>query len=295
MIREIGRIVGDGPTVVFIGGLHGNEPAGVHALHRFFTRYDAGEFGRVGANVLAVAGNLRALDAGRRHLDSDLNRHWTDPEVEAVLGKPPEARRNEDLERVALLEIVAGLPTPSIFVDLHTTSARAAPFTVVPDRPGNRALARDLGVPALLGLAETLDGNLVGYLGRMGHVGVGVEGGAHADPGSVDCHESIVVLTLDALDCFEPALDISTHRARLALACIGHPLAARIVFRHGISEEDCFVMEPGLTNFQPVSYGQVVARDRNGPVRVPMDGLMMLPRYQGQGDDGFFIAHHAAL
>ncbi len=295
MIREIGNIVGDGPTVVFIGGLHGNEPAGVHALHRFFARHDAGEFGRIQANIIAVAGNLRALDAGRRQLSCDLNRHWTDAEITALLDKPREDRADEDHERLELLELVSGLPTPSIFVDLHTTSARAAPFTVVPDRPGNRELARDLGVPALLGLAETLNGNLVGYLGRNGHVGIGVEGGAHEDPASVDCHESIVVLTLDALDCFEPHVDISLHRARLAAACTGHPLAARIVFRHGISDQDCFVMEPGLTNFQPVSHGQVVARDRKGPVRVPMDGLMMLPKYQGEGDDGFFIARHAAL
>lgn len=34
--REIARIEGDpdGPNIVFIGGMHGNEPTGVLALHR---------------------------------------------------------------------------------------------------------------------------------------------------------------------------------------------------------------------------------------------------------------------
>lgn len=289
MIREIGRHLGGGPTVVFIGATHGNEPAGVLALQRVF----ACGLDGVRARVHGVVGNLRALVRGRRYVDHDLNRGWSEAVANDLRSRPREALGAEDHERLDLLDFFDGLPTPTTFVDLHTTSGHAAPFSVVPDQHGNRALAREMGIPALLGLAESLEGNLVSFLGDRGHVGIGIEGGEHHDPASVDHHESVVWMTLAALGCIQD--DPATHRSRLRSATLGHPAAARVVFRHGVDDDDCFVMEPGLSNFQPIDAGQVVARDRAGLIRAPMDGLMMLPKYQGQGDDGFFIARHAAL
>ncbi len=34
----------------------------------------------------------------------------------------------------------------------------------------------------------------------------------------------------------------------------------------------------------------MVADDSSGPVRVPESGLLLMPLYQEQGEDGFFIA-----
>ena len=47
-------------------------------------------------------------------------------------------------------------------------------------------------------------------------------------------------------------------------------------------------MEPGFKNLDHARAEQLLARDRNGEIRAPNDGLVMLPLYQGQGDDGFF-------
>ena len=48
-------------------------------------------------------------------------------------------------------------------------------------------------------------------------------------------------------------------------------------------------MEPGFANFQPIERGQVLARDSQGAIEAPMKGWLLLPLYQGQGEDGFFI------
>ena len=46
--RVLGRIRGasEGPTLIFVAGLHGNEPAGVQALQRVFPELEANGAGR---------------------------------------------------------------------------------------------------------------------------------------------------------------------------------------------------------------------------------------------------------
>jgi succinylglutamate desuccinylase len=53
-------------------------------------------------------------------------------------------------------------------------------------------------------------------------------------------------------------------------------------------------MEPGFSNFQPVKRGQLLARDRHGDIRAPEAGLILMPLYQSQGTDGFFLAREVA-
>jgi succinylglutamate desuccinylase len=60
-------------------------------------------------------------------------------------------------------------------------------------------------------------------------------------------------------------------------------------YRHGVAADDGFLMQPGYRNFQPVARGEVVAHDRSGPVRVPETARILMPLYQVQGDDGFFV------
>jgi succinylglutamate desuccinylase len=60
--------------------------------------------------------------------------------------------------------------------------------------------------------------------------------------------------------------------------------------RHVCHDGDGFEMGEGYRNFQPVSARQVVAVDDAGDISIPESGIMMMPRYQGQGEDGFFLA-----
>jgi hypothetical protein len=53
---------------------------------------------------------------------------------------------------------------------------------------------------------------------------------------------------------------------------------------------DEFAMAPGFANIQPV-----VARDRSGEIRADEDCLLVMPLYQGKGDDGFFLGREVRL
>src|SRR5690606_19080983 len=52
---------------------------------------------------------------------------------------------------------------------------------------------------------------------------------------------------------------------------------------------DRFEMLPGFRNFQAVERGELLARDAHGDIRAAERGRVLLPLYQGQGDDGFFL------
>jgi succinylglutamate desuccinylase len=62
-----------------------------------------------------------------------------------------------------------------------------------------------------------------------------------------------------------------------------------VIHRHAIQPGDDFRMEPAFANIQRVARGTLLARDARGDVRAPATGLVLMPLYQAQGDDGFFF------
>lgn len=294
--RCLGRVVGErpGPTLVAVGGVHGNEPSGVRALERVLSVL-AGKGGVLRGEFVALAGNLAALHRGVRFLDRDLNRCWTPERVAELRARPPAERRAEDREQ---LELAGEMETafdrargPTFVLDLHSTSGGGAPFAVLDDTLPNRAFASHLPVPIVLGLEEVLAGTLLAYLSDRGHLTVAFEAGRHQNPRAVDHAEAAVWIALAAAGLLDGTdLEPPAHlREVLAAAAAGLPRFVEARYRHGLSPGDGFQMEPGFRSFQAVSKGQLLARDREGEIRSPAEGLLLMPLYQPQGEDGFFL------
>ena len=294
--RVMGRLRGahPGPTLVCIGGLHGNEPAGLHALRRVLERL-APRAQAMRGDFVALAGNRSALALGRRFVDRDLNRAWTDERLDRfrIHGQPTEVV--EDREQVELLgaieSAVAEARGPVFVLDLHTTSGMGGPFTSFGDTLPNRHLASAIPVPMILGLEELLDGTLTAFLGRHGLIAVALESGQHEEPRAVDRAEAGIFITVATVGLLPEALLPETAQARKLLARdAGHlPRATELVYRHHIEPEDGFVMDPGYRTFQPVRRGQDIATDVRGRVRVARDALLLMPLYQKLGQDGYFL------
>ncbi|MCA9538434.1 MAG: succinylglutamate desuccinylase/aspartoacylase family protein [Myxococcales bacterium] len=286
---------GDGPTVIAFGAIHGNEPAGVWALGKLFAELTARPRPLRGRMIGLVA-NTGACAAGRRFIERDLNRSWDAERIAALLASDPANDGPEDAEQRELLHVLTPLlaeaDRPLVFLDLHSSSGAGGPFSCMADVLRNRPIAFGVPVPVILGLEEVIDGALIGYLSDMGHVGVAFEGGRHADASTVDNHLAILWLTMVNAGVIDAGQvpELEAHRARLNEATAGLPEVLEIRHRHVITPEDVFKMRPGFANFQPLPAGSEVADDVRGPVRTPEEGMMMLPLYQGQGDDGYFIA-----
>jgi len=295
--RRFPRVLGrfstgrPGPTVVVSAGLHGNEPAGVLAAQRVLGQLEKTRLPLRG-ELLALAGNLAALEVGRRYLVQDLNRCWIDAAVRVLEAQDEATDDAEQREQRELLRTLRGLGDRRIvLLDLHTTSGDSPPFTLMSDTLRNRRIAFALPIPVILGLEEEVDGTLLEYMTEQGHTVAVVESGQHEDPRAADFHEAVIwcgLVAAGALDAGDVP-DYERLRERLAWACRGLPRVVEVTHRHALDGDEAFRMRPGFLGFQPVRKGDLLAHDRTGDVRAPKTGLLLMPLYQTQGDEGFFI------
>lgn len=297
---EIGRLAGAaaGPTLIVIGGIHGNEPAGVEAARRVLEGLRRAAPPLRG-DLVAFAANPEALAAGRRYLARDLNRQWTPDRVAAARalagGGDAEERALARLAG-ALDAVIAGSRGPVYALDLHTTSADGAPFAIVGAGAGERAFAARFPLSGVVGLGETLEGVLVRWLATRGCVAQAVEGGQHASGAAAANLEAVVTLGLAAAGLVAPAAlpGAEEARARLAQARGDLPPLIEVISRHQVHPERAFRMEPGFANLQRTAAGTLLAREDGAEIRAPFDGLLLLPLYQPQGSDGFFYGRELA-
>jgi succinylglutamate desuccinylase len=302
--REIGRIVGDrpGPTLIAVAGIHGNEQAGIHGARRVIERLSRGDV-KTRGELVVFAGNVGAMRIGKRYLVRDLNRVWTEAKVTDLEARAARVKSGaaedvildaEDREQLEILEairaVIARARGPVHLVDLHTTSAHGVPFALFGDTLAQRNFVTALPLPIIMGLEEQLDGVLSSYWTRHGCITFGVEGGQHYDEATVDNLEAVLLLAAQAANIFAPGAVAETRAAHVLLDSRrgSLPRVMEVVRRHAIAPEDAFTMEPGFRNLDHARAEQLLARDRNGEIRAPHDGLVMLPLYQPQGDDGFF-------
>ncbi len=291
---DVDRIIGEhrgdpaGPLLVATAGLHGNEPSGVFALRTVLDRLDA-ERPAFAGRLVGVAGNLPALAAGSRFVDQDLNRAFKPANLDA--GDTVEQR-----EAAAVLAAVAsaaeGHAGGKFLVDLHTTSAESQPYASVGREAVSRAFGAALPVYIVHGLNAALVGTLVGRIVGEGWAGLTFEAGRHEDLSSVENQEACLWLSLAACGCLPPhAAEGFVDHARqlLARTTVEGRRVFEVAYRHAIVPADGFVMEPGFVNFQALRAGQLLGHDARGEVRSSLDGRVLMPLYQKQGEDGFFL------
>ncbi len=67
------------------------------------------------------------------------------------------------------------------------------------------------------------------------------------------------------------------------------PKRLSVLYHHRVKPNHNFNMKPGYHNFMTVKKGEVLAMDRKGEIKAGHDGMIFMPLYQNEGDDGFFI------
>ena len=136
--------LGDGPAeVAIVAAIHGDEPCGVRALERLVA-----ESPDVDRPVKLIVANERALDAGVRYVDADLNR---------VFPGDPDA---DEYERRLAAELRRELSECTTLA-IHSTQSYAGPFAIVNSVDAvTRGLVPHFPVDAVVEADEFTNGRL---------------------------------------------------------------------------------------------------------------------------------------
>jgi succinylglutamate desuccinylase len=250
----------------------------------------------------ALAGNLEALRTEQRFVERDLNRGWTAERMEALRLDGP--RGAEDREMLALqdsLDHARSAARGDLFLlDLHTTSGDSPPFASILGAPQLHRFAFRFQVPVVLGIEENLDGTLIEWAEHHGYRGAVFEGGRHLDAASTDHDEAAVWIALSTLGLLgdlgawpEAQRRLDWAHTSLRAASGELPPMFEISYRHPIRPDTSFHMVPGLRSFQQVELGELLAYEDGREIRAETAGRILMPLYQAQGDDGFFLVSEA--
>ncbi len=303
--KDYKRIIGSytqskkGPLLIISGAIHGNEPAGVKALQVVLTQLKEWNI-PIKGQLIGLIGNLQAFSKHKRYLSQDLNRQWKPGNVLRIKRTPKKQLKDEDIEQKELIEFFEGIlekrkfqnNSRVVLLDLHTTSADGVAYSIVTSMGKSRTIAESLGVPAIMGFDKAISGTTLNYFSDLGLESFCFEAGQHDAESSITRTVSAIWQVLVALGCIEAAKVpfFSNHKGLLHELGEGLPRTIQYKYRHAIQPEDCFKMIEGFDNFQSVEKGQLLAYDKGGEIRAPFSGIMLMPLYQAQGKDGFFIA-----
>ncbi len=291
-----------GPLLIVIGGVHGNEPAGVKAIEQVFRMLDeellkTPDFCFKGT-IIGLKGNSNALSENVRYIDRDLNRIWFHKDIKQWQMATATQDFAEAIDATEILDCINNAcdqynPPQLIILDLHTTSSGDGIFAIPVESDHSVTLAYQLHAPLVFGLLNDVSGTLMSYFStsyeRTPTTVVCFEGGQHNDPLSINRCIAAIINTLRSCNMVDSEVVENVHDQLLVNYSRGLPRSTHLVYRHRIASDDGFVMLPGFKNLQPISKGQLLAHDRQGEVRAQYDGYILMPLYQSMGSEGFFI------
>jgi succinylglutamate desuccinylase len=295
----------EGPLIIAIGGIHGNEHAGIWAIRNVLSQlnYLQPKFRGI---FIGIAGNLAALQQQKRYIDHDLNRQWYPEKVHYIHGSSIGSLSNsEDLQQKELLRLfntckVLFKPQYQnkqiILIDLHTFSAPGKAYSIATKMGSSNRWASDLQAPVILGMEDVIQGTTMHHFNNLDMTSFCFEAGQHTDPASIATMESALWVTLHNIGCLaQPSIQqFKDHYDRLVYQRKERPKMVQFMHRHAVNLGDNFVMQPGYRNFQLVKKGELLAHDKNGPIESLYNGMILMPLYQQQGEDGFFLVEAIA-
>ena len=308
MKRLIGEYSGSdkGTLVIALAAMHGNEPAGVLALRDLFQMLEDEPIKNPNfqfqGRIVGLIGNLQAYERKMRFVKKDLNRELTLENIEKAKQPTRSLSQSqqafEDLELIELLQCIDNQintykPEKIIVLDLHTTSAAGGIFTFVSEDEESLDIAITLNAPVVKGLVKGLGGTTLHYFREKNlgipTVGICFEAGQHDDVFSVRRTIAWLVNCLKTVGCLNANDVESRHDEVLRGYSKNLPKAVQVIDNHHIMPNDNFKMRPNYQNFQPIKKGETLATDKNGVIQSPEDCLILMPLYQPQGSDGFFL------
>jgi hypothetical protein len=171
-VETIGHESADAePAVAVVGGIHGDEPCGVRAIERFLRERPVDEVRRP---VKLIVANERALEAGTRYVEGDLNR---------LFPGDPDSDTYEERLAHDLWEEIRDCTT----LGFHSTVSFDEPFGTLADlTPAKADIMRALPLSHAADFTGVVSGRSVN-LPEFVNVEAGYQGSDAAADNAYDC------------------------------------------------------------------------------------------------------------
>ena len=228
-----------------------------------------------------------------------MNRIWFPSIIDKIRETPEsELKSSERVEIKRLLKILdEAIPEdgkhPTILADLHSFSAEGCMFAITAPKDSHTELLSSLHIPMIFGIEDTLRGTALRYYQDLGHVTFALEGGQHENELTVYNETAALLLLLQEVGFIEKKAirQVKEFEKHLDNHTEHLPKKVELIYQHIIEEGDNFAMRPGFKNFQTIKKGEWLANDKDGKIHAQCDGYLLMPLYQSQGNDGFFVVH----
>jgi len=276
-------------TMIFVAAVHGNEKSGVTALNKFFTEIKKNQT-KIQGTVIGLVGNLSALNENKRYITQDMNRLWTPKTIESKT-------QNSDKTELKIIKnyidkIISLKKKKNIcIVDLHNTSSTNGVFTIVNNNK-EKNVATCLNIPIISNLFNKIKGSLVEYYNSKNVTSIVFEGGSIGDPASIKNHEAGIWKILEKQKLIHPEAipkRVKGNINKMTAFAKKTNGTYKVKYIHKIQPHDDFLMHPNMHNFQKIQKGEIIADDKSGPIKSPLSGHLLMPLYQEQGKEGFYI------
>jgi succinylglutamate desuccinylase len=255
-----------GPSVLIVGGTHGNEPMGVKIIQALKKEL---KHQKINGEIILMIGNPSAVEKKVRAVDCDFNRLFGD---EAKLKKKTvEALLKEE---VRALEIMPLLKRVDYLLDIHSTLKPSIPFLYMENTPKHRRAAQGFSVPYIISPFpkfhnEAFQSCMDNFVDAHGGIGITYETGWHKD-------HSNFKKVLSNVKHFLKAVGVAFND--FESKAINSTPQLLFLYKELIAQTEDFVFEKDFYNFSFVSKGEVIAQDGNKPVSVDQDCYFIFPK-----------------
>ncbi len=273
-----------GPTLLVLGGIHGNETCGPRAMRNVMKKIQDGVLTLKRGRVIFVpVSNPLAYLKNKRYVEEDLNR---------VFAKTKNPKTYEQRLANALCKIV---DRSDALLDVHSMGAKGA-RTMFVDFPtkANMDLARSAGIHlAIVGWPELyrndkrlISRDTTSYAHGRGKDCLLVECGQHQDPKAPRVAEQVILRVLAHYKIIAiPKNTVSTGRKKLEMIHMSELF---------IKEHKNDSLAHAWKHLEVVKKGVILGRRNSGElIASPGDRVMILPKYNPPvGKEWFYLGYY---
>lgn len=268
-----------GPTVMILGGIHGDEICGVFAVKSLIDQRATCALKK--GKLILMYGNLQAIRANLRQVDENLNRMFhTDPAAYTP-------KMQESYAYLRAMQIKPYLDQTDVLLDLHSVGNQdAVPFVICEEN--GREIARHFSVPIVCsGLDDAHPGGTDGYMNKSGKIGLCLECGQHTDPGAVELAQEGITTFLAAMGMLDADSQLLSKLSPTVQPAQRQIRVATIYKNRYAS----FQLAKNFEEFEEVQVGELLGYDGDAPVYAEKTALILFARSRtAPGEECFCLA-----